>query len=35
MTWRPALGMTEKQIEKELSRQAFTFEESCRGKQDR
>lgn len=31
-TWKPAPGMTEKQIEKELKRQAVLFEESCQGK---
>lgn len=31
MTWRPAPGMTEKQIEKELNRQAVLFEEDCQG----
>ena len=29
-TWRPAAGMTERQIKKELERQAFLFEEECR-----
>ena len=30
LTWKPAPGMTAKQIEKELNRQAVTFEEQCR-----
>ena len=30
MTWKPDNGMTEKQIEKELQRQAVLFEEKCR-----
>lgn len=30
MTWEPASGMTAKQIEKELNRQAVLFEEKCR-----
>ncbi|MVB11336.1 Tyrosine recombinase XerC [Caprobacter fermentans] len=30
-TWKPDLGMTERQIEKELDRQKVLFEESCRG----
>lgn len=30
-TWKPAPGMTKKQIEKELQRQAFLFEEECDG----
>ena len=30
MTWTPAEGMTEKQIEKELQRQAVLFEEDCK-----
>lgn len=30
MTWRPAPGMTPKQIEKELNRQATLFEEACK-----
>lgn len=30
MTWKPAPGMTKKQIEKELNRQAVTFEENCK-----
>lgn len=29
MTWRPTLGMTPKQIEKELNRQAVLFDEKC------
>ena len=29
-TWRPAPGMTEKQIEKELERQKVIFEDKCR-----
>lgn len=29
-TWKPVQGMTEKQIEKELARQAFIFEEKCK-----
>ena len=29
MTWVPEKGMTQKQIEKELQRQAFLFEERC------
>lgn len=29
MTWKPAEGMTEKQIEKEVNRQAVLFEEKC------
>ena len=29
-TWKPAPGMTSKQIEKELTRQATLFEEKCR-----
>jgi hypothetical protein len=29
MTWKPAEGMTERQIEKELNRQAVIFEEAC------
>ena len=29
MTWKPTEGMTEKQIEKELNRQAVLFEEAC------
>lgn len=30
MTWKPSSGMTEKQIEKELQKQAVMFEEKCR-----
>ena len=30
MTWTPDPGMTEKQIEKELNRQAVLFEENCK-----
>lgn len=30
MTWKPAEGMTKKQIEKEVNRQAVLFEEACR-----
>ena len=30
ITWKPAEGMTEKQIEKELQRQAILFEEECK-----
>ncbi len=30
MSWKPAPGMTQKQIEKELNRQAVQFEEQCR-----
>lgn len=33
MTWKPEAGMTAKQIEKELNRQAVMFEEACQGKQ--
>ncbi|WP_066455712.1 phage integrase central domain-containing protein [Anaerotruncus rubiinfantis] len=29
-TWSPAAGMTDRQIEKELQRQAVLFEEECR-----
>lgn len=29
-TWKPAEGMTPKQIEKELNRQAVLFEEACK-----
>lgn len=29
MTWRPDVGMTERQIQKELNRQAVMFEEAC------
>ena len=32
MTWRPEPGMTRRQIEKELQRQAVLFEERCAGK---
>ena len=32
MTWTPALGMSERQIEKELNRQAVIFEEECRSR---
>lgn len=31
MTWKPDPGMTEKQIAKELDRQAVLFEEKCQG----
>lgn len=31
MTWQPAPGMTERQIEKELQRQAMQFEDKCNG----
>ena len=31
ITWTPAPGMTPRQIEKELNRQAVLFEEACRG----
>ena len=31
MTWKPAPGMTPKQIEKEVQRQAVLFEEKCSG----
>ena len=31
MTWRPAPGMTPKQIEKEVQRQAVLFDERRRG----
>ena len=31
MTWKPEQGMTAKQIEKELKRQAVLFEEKCSG----
>ena len=31
MTWRPAPGMTPRQIEKELQRQAVLFQEQCSG----
>lgn len=30
MTWKPAAGMTTRQIEKELARQATLFEENCK-----
>lgn len=30
MTWKPSEGMTEKQIEKEVNRQAVLFEEACK-----
>ena len=30
MTWRPTLGMTKRQIAKELERQATLFEEACK-----
>ena len=30
MTWKPEAGMTERQIEKELNRQAVIFEEKCK-----
>lgn len=30
MSWKPAPGMTAKQVEKELNRQAVQFEEQCR-----
>ena len=30
MTWRPEPGMTKRQIEKELNRQAVMFEEACK-----
>lgn len=30
LTWKPSPGMTAKQIEKELNRQAFLFEEKVR-----
>lgn len=33
MTWKPAPGMTERQIQKELNRQAVMFEQACQGKQ--
>lgn len=33
MTWRPSAGMTERQIQKELNRQAVMFEQACQGKQ--
>ena len=31
MTWKPEIGMSPKQIEKELNRQAVMFEEKCNG----
>ncbi|MDY3906750.1 MAG: hypothetical protein SOZ47_08100 [Lawsonibacter sp.] len=31
MTWKPAPGMTPRQIEKEVQRQAVLFEEKCSG----
>lgn len=31
MTWKPDKGMTERQIKKELERQAVLFEERCNG----
>ncbi|MCL2387851.1 MAG: site-specific integrase [Defluviitaleaceae bacterium] len=31
MTWIPDTGMTQKQIDKELERQKFLFEEKCKG----
>lgn len=31
MTWTPAPGMTERQIERELNRQMVLFDEECRG----
>lgn len=33
MTWKPAPGMTQKQVEKELERQKILFEEKCRSGQ--
>ncbi|EEG30278.1 DNA-binding helix-turn-helix protein [[Clostridium] methylpentosum DSM 5476] len=33
MTWKPAPGMTKRQIEKELERQKVLFEENCRSGQ--
>ncbi len=30
MTWKPDVGMTEKQIEREVNRQAVLFEENCK-----
>lgn len=30
MTWKPETGMTERQAEKEVQRQAFIFEEKCK-----
>lgn len=32
MTWSPAPGMSERQIEKELNRQAVIFEEECKSR---
>lgn len=32
MNWKPAHGMSEKQIEKELNRQAIQFEDTCNGR---
>ena len=29
MTWKPEIGMTPKQIEKEVNKQAVLFEEMC------
>ena len=34
MTWNPEEGMTPKQIEKELNRQAIMFEEECKKRTD-
>lgn len=31
MTWKPAPGMSQRQIEKELERQKVMFEERCQG----
>lgn len=31
MTWRPAPGLTDRQIEKELNRQMVLFDDECRG----
>lgn len=31
MTWKPSPGMTQRQIEKELNRQAILFDEKCAG----
>lgn len=33
MTWKPQPNMTQRQIEKELQKQAVMFEEACQGKQ--
>ena len=33
MTWKPAPGMTPRQVKKELERQATLFEEACRNGQ--